>query len=71
MMKMESYENFAKRVFEATGRELSQLPILDAMPALGGHIFCARGNEMVVGVGYPDRDEDGTEYWSEFALVRF
>jgi hypothetical protein len=67
---MESRNHFAKRVFDVTGMELDQLPVLDTMPTLGGHIFCARGNELVVGVGYPDKDADGNEYWEEFALVR-
>jgi hypothetical protein len=68
---MESKKSFERRVFEATGKRLSELPVLSEMPPLGGHIFCARGRELVVGVGYPDHDENGEEYWSEFALVRF
>jgi hypothetical protein len=66
----ESHKHFEKRVFDTIGVELSKLPVLDTMPPLGGIIFCARKNELVVGVGYPDRDENGEEFWTEFALVR-
>lgn len=66
---METMTDFAARVLARTGVPLASLPVLTEMPPIGGHIFCRRGDTLVVGVGYPYEDEDGTEIWGEFAVV--
>jgi hypothetical protein len=67
---MESMEDFARRVERVTGKKLSDLPCRKAGDGDNiGHIFCARGNTYVCGVGYPTEDEEGNEYWDDFEVV--
>lgn len=61
---MESNKNFKRRVLQATGLELSQIPVGEENDVLGGTIFCKRGGTYVVSHGYPDRqDDDGCDIW--------
>jgi hypothetical protein len=67
---METTNSFHSRIEETTGKRYEELQHLTEMPAYGGHVFCARGEELVVGVGYPDKNEEtGEEVWTEFAVV--
>lgn len=60
----ESKKNFEKRVYEATGVELSNIPAGEPDDILGGQILCRRGVTYVVTCGYPDyQDEDGLDIW--------
>ncbi len=59
----ETKKNFEKRVFEATGVELSQIPVGEPNDALL-HIMCKRGNVYIVAYGYPDyQDDNGNDVW--------
>ena len=61
----ESRRSFARRVLEATGVALADIPLGEEGDLLGGQIICRRGSECVVTSGYPtEEDEDGTEIWA-------
>ena len=66
---METMADYADHVLARTGTPLAEMPVLTEVPPIGGHIFCARGDTFVMGVGYPTVEEDGTETWEEFAVV--
>lgn len=71
-MTYETDEQFAARVVARTGVTLEAMPRRTLRPGeLPGHIFCKRGAQMVVGVGYPDYEdpETGVPYWSRFEVV--
>ncbi|MDP3909272.1 MAG: hypothetical protein Q8Q14_02685, partial [Gemmatimonadales bacterium] len=53
-----------RRVFEATGVRLRDIPVGIPDDVIGGKILCRRGDEYVITVGYPDyEDDDGCEVW--------
>jgi hypothetical protein len=65
----ESFPHFEARVLRRTGFTLGEIPQGTEEDVLAGHIFCKFGNLYVVGVGYPDQDEEGEEFYSSFRQV--
>lgn len=74
---VESDESFNQRVKERTGMTLESIPQGTEEDLIGGHIFCKRttlkgqelGQEFVVGVGYPEQDSEGQNFYDEFVRV--
>ena len=52
------------------GLDLGELPELEEMPPIGGHIFLRDDRRLVVGVGRPVQHSDGSESWERFAVVQ-
>ncbi len=76
-----STEEAAGQVADRINAEIGHAPITylgEEMPPIGGHIMAEVGGRdgedgpsyFLVGVGYPDQDEDGAETFREFGLVR-
>lgn len=64
----ETAEQFADRVFDATGIALNAIP--DGVPEdmLAGQILCRRGPTAIVSYGYPIETSDGPVY-REFRVI--
>ena len=69
MERQESFAHFEARVLRRTGFTLGDIPQGTEEDVLAGHIFCKFGTLYVVGVGYPDQDEDGEEFYTSFRQV--
>lgn len=65
----ESQKEFEKRVEEATGMKLSEIPKGEKNDA-SLHKLAVHGDVYVVGYGQPDKDDEtGEETFSEFRVV--
>ena len=67
-------ERWRARVRARCGVPLAEIP-LEWDGTLDGHIMCARQTahtqEYILGTGYPDVEEDGTEVYTSFKYVIF
>lgn len=65
-----SYSSKFMAVLAAFGQTLESVQRLSDFPEIGGGILArGPGSQFLVGVGYPDQDEDGYEVYREIALV--
>lgn len=65
----ETMEQFKQRVEEQTGMKFDDIPHGEENDIIDGHIFCKHGDVYVVGIGYPEEEEEGEEVYSEFRVV--